>query len=104
MLGSAFDHHCHKLVTNSCQNSYSLGWQEELHHNLTRIADGVLKDMDVIEWWAVSHTKHIWYSGHGTYHRFEIILERVMSVTHVAVIPCMRTGPDEEEFLKNRLS
>ena len=26
----------------------------------------------------VSHTKHVWYSEHGTYCRFEIILERAM--------------------------
>ena len=49
---------------------------------------------------SVSHTKHIWYSEHGTYCQFEIILERAMSVTHVAIIPCTRTSPDEEEFLK----
>ena len=49
----------------------------------------------------VSCTKHVWCSEHGTYHQFEIILEQVMSATHVAVIPRMRTSPDEEEFLKN---
>ena len=49
----------------------------------------------------VSRTKHIWYSEHGMYCRFEIILERAMSATHVAVIPCMRTSPAyEEEFTK----
>ena len=49
----------------------------------------------------VSHTKHIWYSEHGTYYRFKLILERAMSVTHVAVILCMRTGPAyEEESMK----
>ena len=53
---------------------------------------------DVLQ--AESHTKHIWYSEHGTYHQFKIIPERVMSLTHVAVILCTRTGPDEEEFLK----
>ena len=50
---------------------------------------------------AVSRTKHVWYSGHGTYCQFKIILERVMSATHVAVIPCTRTSPAyEEEFTK----
>ena len=48
----------------------------------------------------VSHTIHVWYSENGTYHRFEIILEQVMSATHIAVIPHMRTSPDEEEFPK----
>ena len=49
----------------------------------------------------VSHTKHVWYSEHGMYCRFEIILERVMSATHVAVILRMRTSPAyEEEFTK----
>ena len=50
---------------------------------------------------AVSHTKHVWYSEHGTYYRFEFILEQAMSATHVAVILCMRTGPAyEEESMK----
>ena len=50
---------------------------------------------------AVSHTKHVWYSEHGTYYRFKFILEQVMSVTHVAVILCTRTGPAyEEESMK----
>ena len=48
----------------------------------------------------LSCTKHVWYSEHGMYCRFEIILERAMSVTHVAVIPCTRTHSDEEEFPK----
>ena len=49
----------------------------------------------------VSHTKHVWYSEHGMYCRFEIILERAMSATHIAVIPCTRTSPAyEEEFTK----
>ena len=49
----------------------------------------------------VSRTKHVWYSEHGTYYQFEFILERAMSVTHVAVIPHMRTSPAyEEEFTK----
>ena len=48
----------------------------------------------------VSCTKHSWYSEHGMYYQFKIILERVMSVTHVAVIPHTRTHSDEEEFLK----
>ena len=49
----------------------------------------------------VSHTKHVWYSEHGMYCRFEIILEQAMSVTHVAVILHMRTSPAyEEEFMK----
>ena len=52
----------------------------------------------------VSCTKHVWYSEHGMYCRFEIILEQVMSVTHVAVIPRTRTHSDEEEFLKKWLS
>ena len=52
----------------------------------------------------VSNTKHVWYSEHGTYHWFEIILEWVMSATHVAVIPCTRIHSDEEEFLKKWLS
>ena len=34
----------------------------------------------------LSRTKHVWYSEHGTYYRFEFILERVMSATHIAVI------------------
>ena len=50
---------------------------------------------------AVSCTKHVWYSEHGTYYRFEFILERAMSATHVAVILHMRTSPAyEEEFMK----
>ena len=49
----------------------------------------------------VSRTKHIWYSEHGMYCRFEIILERTMSATHIAVILRMRTSPAyEEEFMK----
>ena len=49
----------------------------------------------------LSRTKHVWYSEHGTYYRFKIILERVMSVTHVAVIPHMGTSPAyEEESMK----
>ena len=32
---------------------------------------------------AVSCTKHVWYSEHGMYCRFEIILERVMSATQM---------------------
>ena len=35
------------------------------------------------------------------YYQFEFILEQAMSVTHVAVILCMRTGPAyEEESMK----
>ena len=50
---------------------------------------------------AVSRTKHIWYSEHGTYYQFKFILERAMSVTHVAVILHTRTGPAyEEESMK----
>ncbi|KIM55788.1 hypothetical protein SCLCIDRAFT_133927, partial [Scleroderma citrinum Foug A] len=49
---------------------------------------------------AVSRTKHVWYSEHGMYCRFEIILERAMSATHVAVIPRTRTHSDKEEFPK----
>ena len=52
----------------------------------------------------VSRTKHVWYSEHGMYCRFEIILEWAMSATHVAVIPHMRTHSDKEEFPKKRLS
>ena len=49
----------------------------------------------------VSHTKHVWYSEHGTYYQFKFILEQVMSATHIAVILCMRTGPAyEEESMK----
>ena len=49
----------------------------------------------------VSCTKHVWYSEHGTYYRFEFILERAMSATHIAVILRMRTSPAyEEEFMK----
>ena len=49
----------------------------------------------------LSRTKHVWYSEHGTYYRFKFILERAMSVTHVAVILHTRTGPAyEEEFVK----
>ena len=49
----------------------------------------------------VSRTKHIWYSEHGMHCRFESILERAMSVTHVAVILRTRTSPAyEEEFMK----
>ena len=48
----------------------------------------------------VSCTKPVWYSEHGTYCGFEIILEGGMSATHVAVIPCTRTHSDEEGFLK----
>ena len=62
-----------------------------------------------ILWWhphpgPVSRTKHIWYSEHGMYCWFEIILERAMSATRIAVIPCTRTHSDEEEFLKKWLS
>ncbi|KIM63798.1 hypothetical protein SCLCIDRAFT_23966 [Scleroderma citrinum Foug A] len=40
-------------------------------------------------------------SEHGMYYRFEFILERAMSVTHIAVILRMRTSPAyEEEFMK----
>ena len=49
---------------------------------------------------SVSRTKHVWYSEHGMYCRFKIILEQAMSATHVAVIPHMRTHSDEEEFPK----
>ena len=50
---------------------------------------------------ALSCTKHIWYSEHEMYCRFEIILERAMSATHVAVILHTRTSPAyEEEFMK----
>ena len=50
---------------------------------------------------ALSRTKHVWYSEHGMYCRFEIILERAMSATHIAVILHMRTSPAyEEEFMK----
>ena len=49
----------------------------------------------------VSRTKHVWYSEHGMYCRFEIILERAMSATHIAVILHTRTSPAyEEEFTK----
>ena len=33
------------------------------------------KDRDALLNEAVSHTKHVWYSEHGTYYRFEFILE-----------------------------
>ena len=50
---------------------------------------------------ALSRTKHVWYSEHGTYYRFKFILEQAMSATHIAVILRMRTSPAyEEEFLK----
>ena len=49
----------------------------------------------------LSRTKHVWYSEHGMYCQFEIILERAMSATHVAVILRTRTSPAyEEEFMK----
>ena len=49
----------------------------------------------------LSRTKHVWYSEHGMYCQFEIILERAMSATHVAVILRTRTSPAyEEEFVK----
>ena len=49
----------------------------------------------------VSRTKHVWYSEHGTYYRFDFILERAMSATHIAVILRTRTSPAyEEEFMK----
>ena len=49
----------------------------------------------------VSHTKHVWYSEHGTYYWFKFILEQAMSVTHIAVILHRRTGPAyEEESMK----
>ena len=49
----------------------------------------------------MSRTKHVWYSEHGTYHQFKIILERVMSATHIAVMLHTRTGPAyEEESMK----
>ena len=51
--------------------------------------------------YAMSRTKHVWYSEHGTYYRFEFILERVMSATHIAVILRTRASPAyEEEFMK----
>ena len=50
---------------------------------------------------ALSRTKHVWYSEHGTYYQFEFILERAMSATHIAVILRTRTSPAyEEEFTK----
>ena len=50
---------------------------------------------------AMSRTKHVWYSEHGMYCQFEIILEQAMSATHIAVILCTRTSPAyEEEFMK----
>ena len=49
----------------------------------------------------LSCTKHVWYSEHGMYCQFEIILEQAMSATHVAVILRTRTSPAyEEEFMK----
>ena len=52
---SAFDC-CHReLEANRHMNGYLLRWQEELCHYLMCIADNVSKDMNVIEWWAVSH-------------------------------------------------
>ena len=54
-LGSAFDRHRRELEANRRMNGYLLGWQEELRRYLTCIADNVSKDMNVIEWWAVSH-------------------------------------------------
>ena len=54
-LGSAFDRRRRELEANRRMNGYSLGWQEELRRYLTCIADNVSKDMNVIEWWAVSH-------------------------------------------------
>ena len=49
----------------------------------------------------LSRTKHIWYSEHGMYCQFKIILERAMSATHIAVILRTRTSPAyEEEFTK----
>ena len=60
-----------------------------------------LMDRRIVVFNTVSRTKHIWYSEHGMYCRFEIILERVMSATHIAVIPRTRTSPAyEEEFTK----
>ena len=54
-----------------------------------------------IKYSLLSRTKHVWYSEHGTYYRFEFILEQAMSATHVAVILRMRTGPAyEEESMK----
>ena len=55
----------------------------------------------VLRFNVMSHTKHVWYSEHGMYCRFKIILERAMSATNVAVILHMRTSPAyEEEFVK----
>ena len=61
----------------------------------------VLWLVEVVTCESLSCTKHVWYSEHGMYYQFEIILERVMSATHVAVIPRTRTSPAyEEEFVK----
>ncbi|KIM59769.1 hypothetical protein SCLCIDRAFT_27024 [Scleroderma citrinum Foug A] len=63
--------------------------------------NGPRNQMDGSHGEAVSRTKHVWYSEHGMYCQFEIILERAMSATHVAVILRMRTSPAyEEEFTK----
>ena len=73
---------------------------EQLHMKLFPTIMCDLADCD-IHLRPLSRTKHVWYSEHGTYYRFEFILERAMSVTHVAVILRTRTSPAyEEEFTK----
>ena len=58
-------------------------------------------EMDNYRLELLSRTKHVWYSEHGMYCQFEIILERAMSATHVAVILRTRTSPAYEgEFMK----
>ena len=70
-------------------------------HKLEELLPGNFLGISTLNTIAVSRTKHIWYSEHGMYCRFEIILERAMSATHVAVILHMRTSPAyEEEFTK----
>ena len=74
---------------------YTMDGNDSLKHAMWQAEDANEADE------AVSRTKHVWYSEHGMYCRFKIILEQVMSATHVAVIPCTRTSPAyEEEFTK----
>ena len=55
-MESAFDRHRHNLATAqaACKDSDSLGWNAQLQRYLSVIIENVLKDMNVIAWWAVS--------------------------------------------------
>ncbi|SRR6266404_3749721 len=53
-LESDYDRHCRQLIMkNQCENRQVLGWAGELRQYLT-VVDDVMKDTDVVDWWAVS--------------------------------------------------